>query len=270
MVGPSVGSVSSNWRSLSTKIKAEKTTECSRTERSGLAIAKGAGDEEVWFDVDEKSLQRSKVELLGGDVRPIDLFPKMKKDANVQAGKYLAIDCEMVGVGPDGTTSALARISIVNFHGQVIMDKYVRPAERIVDYRTEFSGIRPHHMREAVKLREVQEEVCELINGKILVGHSLINDFKVLMINHPRRLVRDTAKYRPFRSLSKGKTPGLKRLAQEVLGLTIQQGEHDSVDDARVAMLLYRAHKDVWENYLFRQEGKDHKEKQRNRKRRTD
>lgn len=253
-MGTKPASVSSNWKALSSKIKAGKTDQGKEVKSQN----DGAGGE-LWFDVDEKTLQRSKVEAMtaekGRPIVPLDLFPARPHE-DVQVGKYLAIDCEMVGVGPEGAESALARVSLVNYHGQVIMDKYVRPVERIVDFRTEFSGIRPHHMKDAVPLREVQDEICALLKDKILVGHSLINDFRVLLLNHPRKLTRDTSKYRPFRALSRGKTPSLKKLAKEVLGLAIQEGEHDSVDDARVAMLLFRAHKDDWENYLFRQEGK--------------
>ncbi len=61
----------------------------------------------------------------------------------LRPGKFLAIDCEMVGVGLDAKESALARVSIVNYHGALQMDEFVRPKERVVDYRTEFSGIRP-------------------------------------------------------------------------------------------------------------------------------
>lgn len=260
--------VSSNWKALSSKIKSgEQTTHGSNNRQTGQRQGKS---KEVWFDVDEEAVRRSKIEelaaLKGGAVAPIDLFPKLTGKEDAQVGKYVAIDCEMVGVGPEGSISALARVSLVNFHGQVIMDKYVRPLEKIVDFRTEWSGIRPHHLKDGCSLREVQEELCELLKDKILVGHSLINDFKVLFLNHPRRMTRDTAKYRPFRALCKGKTPSLKKLSQEVLGLTIQQGEHDSVDDARVAMLLYRAHKDAWENYIFRQEGKQFQENKRMKK----
>lgn len=251
------GPISSNWKALSSKLKSEKKENTSENIQT---------KQEVWFDVTEKDLQRSRVEGLvaakGSNLAPIDLFPKFKAD-EVTIGKYIAIDCEMVGVGPEGLTSALARVSLVNFHGQVIFDKYVKPVERIVNYRTEFSGIRPHHMKDAIGLREAQEEVFALIQDKVLIGHSLLNDFRVLFYNHPRKLTRDTSKYRPFRKIAKGKSPSLKRLAQEFLGLSIQEGEHDSVDDARVAMLLYRAHKDEWENYLFRQEGKTFKEKKR-------
>ena len=52
----------------------------------------------------------------------------------------------MVGVGLDGSESALARVSIVNYHGATILDEFVRPKERIVDYRTQWSGIRPKDM----------------------------------------------------------------------------------------------------------------------------
>ena len=76
------------------------------------------------------------------------------------------------------------------------------------------------------------------------------------MYHHPRRLTRDTSKYRPFRAISRGKTPGLKRLVKHFLSIDIQNGEHDSVEDARAAMLLYQSVKPEWENYLFRQEGK--------------
>ncbi len=52
----------------------------------------------------------------------------------------------MVGVGIEGAESVLARVSLVNYYGFVILDALVRPRERVVDYRTEFSGIRPSDM----------------------------------------------------------------------------------------------------------------------------
>jgi RNA exonuclease 4 len=33
-----------------------------------------------------------------------------------------------------------------------------------------------------------------MLQGRVLVGHSLSKDMKVLMLGHPRRDVRDTAK----------------------------------------------------------------------------
>ena len=58
----------------------------------------------------------------------------------------MAIDCEMVGVGPEGKESALARIVIVNSYGNVIYDKYSKPLEPVVDYRTAVSGVTEAHL----------------------------------------------------------------------------------------------------------------------------
>lgn len=61
-------------------------------------------------------------------------------------GKYLAIDCEMVGVGPQGLESSLARVSIVNYHGAVVLDTFVKQKEKVVDYRTWVSGVTPEDL----------------------------------------------------------------------------------------------------------------------------
>ena len=60
--------------------------------------------------------------------------------------KCVAIDCEMVGVGYMGHESALARVSIVNYYGETLIDKYVKPRREIVDYRTPYSGITSKHL----------------------------------------------------------------------------------------------------------------------------
>lgn len=71
----------------------------------------------------------------------------------------------MVGVGLEGRESSLARVSIVNFYGSVLLDEFVRQRERVGDYRTFVSGIRPE----------------DLINGKCLnllhLSHYSLNKF---------------------------------------------------------------------------------------------
>jgi hypothetical protein len=52
----------------------------------------------------------------------------------------------MVGVGPDGEESALARVSLVNYNGALLLDEYVKPLERVTDFRTAVSGITPKHL----------------------------------------------------------------------------------------------------------------------------
>src|SRR5438270_14020461 len=77
--------------------------------------------------------------------------------------------------------------------------------------------------------KQVQQEVYNIIKDRIVVGHALQHDFKMLMLDHPRKMIRDTSLYEPFRRIVKGKTPSLKRLASEELGMTIQTGKHSSV-----------------------------------------
>ena len=67
----------------------------------------------------------------------------MKGLLHSRATKIIGMDCEMVGVGYGGKDSILARVSIVNHFGNCIYDKYVKPREKVTDYRTAVSGIRP-------------------------------------------------------------------------------------------------------------------------------
>jgi RNA exonuclease 4 len=45
------------------------------------------------------------------------------------------MDCEMVGVGPEGSKSIIARVCVVNNDGNVLLDTHVRPKEKVTDYR---------------------------------------------------------------------------------------------------------------------------------------
>ena len=163
-------------------------------------------------------------------------------------GKYVAIDCEMVGVGPNpDRESSLARVSAVNFHGEQVYDSYVKQKEEVTDWRTHVSGILPKHMVEARTLEQVQADIAALLDGKILVGHAVRNDLDAMKLGHPRRDIRDTARHPPFRKFAGGGSPRLKVLAAELLGIQIQSGEHSSIEDARACMLLFRRDKKVFE-----------------------
>lgn len=154
----------------------------------------------------------------------------------------------MVGVGPNpDNDSALARVSIVNFHGDQVYDSYVRPKEMVTDWRTHVSGIAPKHMVEARTFELVQKEVAEVMDGRILVGHAVSNDLDALLLSHPKRDIRDTSKHPEYRKIAGGGSPRLKMLAEHFLGLKIQEGAHSSVEDARATMALYRREKDGFE-----------------------
>ncbi|KAL8783637.1 MAG: hypothetical protein Q9213_004497 [Squamulea squamosa] len=164
------------------------------------------------------------------------------------AGKYISIDCEMVGVGPTpDNESALARVSIVNYHGDQLYDSFVQPKEAVTDYRTFVSGITPKLLQEARTFETVQADVAALLQGKILIGHAVKNDLEALLLGHPKRDIRDTSRHPTYRQLAGGKTPSLKRLAKQILDVNIQGGEHSSIEDARATMLLFRREKDGFE-----------------------
>ncbi|XP_077645472.1 interferon-stimulated 20 kDa exonuclease-like 2 [Lonchura striata] len=169
--------------------------------------------------------------------------------------KLVAMDCEMVGTGPGGRTSALARCSIVGYGGDVLYDRYVRPEAPIVDYRTRWSGIRRQHMNGAVPFRRAQQEVLRILAGKVVVGHAIHNDFKALHYCHPRALTRDTAQI-PLLNRRAGfpenVAVSLKRLTKALLNQDIQVGKsgHSSVEDARATMELYKVVEEEWEQHL--------------------
>ncbi|CRK22711.1 hypothetical protein BN1708_013464, partial [Verticillium longisporum] len=165
----------------------------------------------------------------------------------LDVGKYVAMDCEMVGVGEGGHESVLARVSLVDFHGRQVYDSFVRPRERVTDWRTAVSGIAPRKMRLAREFEDVQAEVAELLQDRILIGHDVKHDLDALQLTHSIKDIRDTSKFPGFRQYGNGKKPALRKLAGEILKVEIQQGAHSSVEDAKVTMALFRRHKPAFD-----------------------
>ena len=121
-----------------------------------------------------------------------------------------------IGTNTNRQKSVLARATVVNEHLNVVYDTFVRPEEKVVDFRTWVSGVRPRHLNKAPRFEEVKEKIAELLRDKIIVGHALNNDFKVLEHSHPQHLIRDTAKYPPFTKDGKS-ARSLKNLSKDIL-----------------------------------------------------
>uniref|UniRef100_A0A3P9IMP1 Interferon stimulated exonuclease gene 20 like 2 n=1 Tax=Oryzias latipes TaxID=8090 RepID=A0A3P9IMP1_ORYLA len=169
--------------------------------------------------------------------------------------KYLAIDCEMVGTGPKGSISQLARCSIVSYEGDVIYDKYINPSMPVTDYRTRWSGIRPRDLVKATPYSEARKEILKLLMGKVVIGHAIHNDFKALSYFHPAVLTRDTSKI-PLLNVKAGfcekECVSLKRLTKALLNRDIQiKKGHSSVEDAKATMELYKVVEMEWEKTLL-------------------
>ena len=177
-----------------------------------------------------------------------------------EQAQYLALDCEMVGTGADGLRSMLARVTIVNWDGEIVYDQLIRPSEKVTDYRTFVSGITAADLENdelVTDFHTCRTHVMELLQNKILVGHALKNDLSALQIKHPWQQIRDTAKYEPF--MKQRFEDGvywprkLKELVYEnINGMEIQQPgkPHSAYEDAYAAMQLYQSVRSKWEKVM--------------------
>ena len=174
----------------------------------------------------------------------------------------------MVGVGPGGIRSVLARVSIVDYNGKCIFDTFVRVDEKVTDYRTFVSGVREKDLLspQAMDFGMCRQHVMKVLRNKILVGHGLQNDLSVLHLSHPWCNTRDTSLYEPYMQQSNPynnygyhgegvlvlRPRRLRDLARVYLGVLIQQAgqEHDSLEDARAAMLLYKEVQSEWDYWV--------------------
>ncbi|KAM6184179.1 RNA exonuclease 4 [Erethizon dorsatum] len=226
-----------------------------KAEEAAVASAPAPPTEvDIWFDdVDPADIEAA----MGPEAARIARRQLGQKEGSITLEKEqafhgltkaLALDCEMVGVGPQGEESIAARVSLVNQYGKCVYDKFVKPTEPVTDYRTAVSGVRPEHLKQGEELEVVQSEVAEMLKGRILVGHALHNDLKVLFLDHPKKKIRDTQKYKPFKRQVKSGRPSLKLLSEKILGIRVQHSEHCSIQDAQAAMRLYVMVKRDWES----------------------
>ena len=238
---------SNNWAQL--KAKLQPTEHAKKKKRCDLNAAAGhASSSTTTTAASSTTTTISKKKKADVVVDGASLSPHQK-------AKYIGLDCEMVGIGTDGKQSALARCCLVDFDGNTVYDKFVRPKAFVTDFRTQWSGVRKQDLRagEAITFAECQQDVAHLLKSKILVGHALSNDLDVLMLSHPRTMIRDTARFPPYmrsmgRNGGKMKPRALRELAKQYLRQDIQTGEHDPGEDARTAMFLYRFKFKEWED----------------------
>ncbi len=115
----------------------------------------------------------------------------------IRSTKVVALDCEMVELY-DGS-SGLARVTIINYDGQPLMDTYVNPDKYIVNYRTPYSGVTEDHIADAPSFSDVQLDIFRLLRGKIIIGHSLNSDFRAMHFHSvSSEDIRDISKYPPY------------------------------------------------------------------------
>jgi len=134
------------------------------------------------------------------------------------------------------------------------IDDYIHITDPVIDYLTAYSGISPGDLSphtsphavtgRLVSLKTAYKKIWLLLNlGCIFVGHGLPKDFRTINIHVPRAQVIDTVDL--FYLKSRGRRLSLRFLSWLLLGERVQTGMHDSVEDARMALRLWRK----WQEY---------------------
>lgn len=193
-------------------------------------------------------LARYNHELLCPHHGKLHIERPMRSMVGGSIGDAIAIDTECVG-GLDGQ-NILARMSIVNLYGVVLVDTIVHPLHPIGSYRTKYSGInravyaRAKAEKNIMSFNQARRLFLELANHSIVIGHSLNSDLSVMRakgLPRARKLV-DTQKMCLFTQHGLSNQPGLKKCLKRYYDIDIQQGNkgHSSVEDARACMLLFR------------------------------
>ena len=203
-------------------------------------------------------------------------------------GTIIALDTEFVivrqpeiQINSDGvretirpTVHALARVSILRgsgeHEGDPFIDDYIAVKEKIVDYQTQFSGIvvgdldhrtSTHNL---VSLKVVYKKLWILLNlGCKFLGHGLKMDFRVANVHIPKSQKIDTSEL--FKLPNEKRSLGLAFLSYAALGgERIQVETHDSIEDARTALRLYRKYQEYTDAGILQarleqiyQQGKD-------------
>ncbi|KAL8823818.1 MAG: hypothetical protein Q9191_005520 [Dirinaria sp. TL-2023a] len=184
-----------------------------------------------------------------------------------QAGTHVAIDSEFVAlqqeeieIKADGdrevirpTRLGLARVSVLRgsgiHEGVPFINDYIKTYEPVVDYLTKYSGLQEGDLdpltssHVLVPLKVAYKKLWLLLNlGCIFIGHGLPSDFRTINIHVPPSQVLDTVSL--FHIRTQKRKLSLRFLTWYFLKEDIQQETHDSIEDARMALKLWRKHEE--------------------------
>jgi len=254
-------SFSHSWK-VPAVLYLERVDLCRRLDYSGLPNT-----------IDQSILCRDTNIAITRDMKLMKHEP-LRPDELPKPGTLVAIDAEFVSMQQeetefrsDGTKKvirparlSLARVSVLRGEGPKegvpFIDDHIHTSEVIVDYLTEFSGIRfgdldPHLTRYTLTpLKVVYKKLRLLVDrGCIFIGHGLSKDFRIINIFVPPDQVIDTVDLYFLRN--RQRRLSLRFLAWFVLQENIQTDTHDSIEDALSALRLYKAYQDFESRDIF-------------------
>jgi len=103
--------------------------------------------------------------------------------------QVLALDCERI-LTTEG--ERLARVSIVNYYGNIVFDTLVKPTDfhdqpyEVLDYREWITGIKASDLNFAPSFSNIAPILQKIVNHKTIVGHSLQDDLDIMKLDIDR------------------------------------------------------------------------------------
>ncbi|EIE87541.1 hypothetical protein RO3G_12252 [Rhizopus delemar RA 99-880] len=184
--------------------------------------------------------------------------------------EFVALEQEETEIRSDGTKSlirpstlTLARVSVLRGddgpkEGVPFIDDYISTTEPVVDYLTEFSGIVASDLdatrsrRTLVPLKVAYKKLRLLVDlGCIFIGHGLNKDFRIINLLVPPEQIIDTVDIYHIRN--RQRKISLRFLAWHLLNQDIQLETHDSIEDSKTALTLYKKYIEYKNNGTFGQ-----------------
>ncbi|PWY70997.1 hypothetical protein BO70DRAFT_321589 [Aspergillus heteromorphus CBS 117.55] len=224
-----------------------------------------------WKDALDTGLLFREWSLNGGHA--VESCITLSDEERPAPGTPVALDTEFVDlekaeidVKADGSQeivrpskSGLARVSVLRGsgvqEGVPFIDDYITIKEPIVDYVTQYSGIKPGDLdprlsqHNLVPLKVAYKKLWLLLNlGCVFVGHGLASDFRKVNMQVPKNQTVDTQYL--FFQFGKNRRLSLRYLAWAVFKEYIQEEPaddnqgHDSIEDARMALRLWKKFKE--------------------------
>ena len=202
---------------------------------------------------------------------------KGRKQMQQHSSKHVvAFDCEMVSCKPTlewllrapvktgkrkrtpSEVSVAAHCAVVDYNYKVLYNSFIRSNLSVTNWR----GIRHGDMVTAIPFEEAREQILSLLKCNLVVANDIRHDLASLQIRKvidlPLCNIRDTSTCGILRRRAniprEHPHAKLQELAKGVLHCKVQKKKpHNPVEDAQVAMELYRNVEEEWEREVSRQ-----------------
>ncbi|CAG8699592.1 9227_t:CDS:2, partial [Cetraspora pellucida] len=158
---------------------------------------------------------------------------------------FLAIDCEFIETEVSAGSITVfskhpAQVTLTDYYGNVVLNKYIRPDEDIGLWRAS-PTFKILLRNNGSRFEEVQSEVIETINDK------------ALKLDLPKNKLRDVSLCKRFAhetSTTNG-SKSLKTIVKEELNRDIQlHTKHDAAEDAIATMELFVKFRELWQEMV--------------------